>query len=211
VDDHTIVREGIRMVLEAQGDLQVVGEAEDGYRALQQARELRPDVVLMDISMPRMNGLEATRHIRREVPETSVLVLSMHDNEEYVTQILKAGASGYVLKRTAATELAAAIRAVAQGDAFLYPSMTKRIIADYLHRLEQGQPPEGGIVTLTPREREILQLIAEGYSNRQMADLLCLSIKTVESHRASLMAKLNMHDRTELVKYAIRTGLIEPD
>lgn len=206
-DDHTILREGIHLLLESQGDIQVVGEASDGREAVALAHRLCPDVVLMDISMPLMNGLEATQQIKRDCPRVNVLVLTMHDNEEYVAQILRAGASGYVLKRTAGTELVTAIRAVHRGEAFLYPSVAKQVIGGYLRHTQAGQSTATAV--LTPREKEILKLIAEGYTNRQMATLLCLSIKTVETHRANLMQKLGLHDRVELVKYAIRVGIVE--
>lgn len=208
-DDHTILREGIRALLERQPDIEVIGEACDGREAVTAARGLHPDVVLMDIGMPLLNGLEATRQISHDCPDVHVLVLTMHENDEYVAQILAAGASGYVLKRTAATQLVAAIRAVHQGEAFLHPTVTKSLIADYLRRRDTGAPPTMPAATLTPREREVLKLVAEGRTNREIADLLCLSVKTVESHRGSLMAKLEVHDRTELVKYAMKAGLIE--
>jgi DNA-binding NarL/FixJ family response regulator len=209
-DDHTIVREGVRLCLEAMGDIEVVAEAEDGQMAVQLANQLRPDVAVVDLTMPRLNGVEAIRQIRRDLPETEVVVLSVHDSEPYVVQALRAGAAGYVLKRNAATELAAAIRAAHDGQAYLHPSIARRVLDDYLSRIHSSEdaaaePHE----RLTPREREVLQLAAEGHSTRAIAGLLCLSTKTVEHHRASLMTKLGLHGQTELVKYAIRAGLVE--
>jgi DNA-binding NarL/FixJ family response regulator len=204
VDDHTLVREGIRLVLEAVGDVEVVGEAADGRAAVERALELDPDVVLMDISLPGQSGIDATAEIKRARPHVQVLGLSMYDNEEYVTRLLKAGAAGYVLKRSAATELVAAIRAVHAGEAFLYPSIAKQVIADYLRRLDTA-PAGGG---LTGREREILGHIVDGRSNREIAEMLTLSVKTVENHRTNLMAKLDAHDRGQLVRAAERLGLV---
>jgi len=209
-DDHTIVRQGVRLCLEAMGDIEVVAEAEDGQIAVQLANQLRPDVAVVDLTMPRLNGVEAIRQIRRDLPETEVVVLSVHDSEPYVVQALRAGAAGYVLKRNAATELAAAIRAAHDGQAYLHPSIARRVIDDYLSRIHASEeaaaePHE----RLTPREREVLQLAAEGHSTRAIAGLLCLSTKTVEHHRASVMTKLGLHGQTELVKYAIRSGLVE--
>jgi DNA-binding NarL/FixJ family response regulator len=209
-DDHTIVREGVRLCLEAMGDIEVVAEAEDGQMAVLLANQLRPDVAVVDLTMPRLNGVEAIRQIRRDLPDTEVVVLSVHDSEPYVVQALRAGAAGYVLKRNAATELAAAIRAAHDGQAYLHPSIARRVIDDYLSRIHASEdaisePHE----RLTPREREVLQLAAEGHTTRAIAGLLCLSTKTVEHHRASLMTKLGLHGQTELVKYAIRSGLVE--
>lgn len=198
------------MVLEAMGDMAVVAEAEDGQQAVQLANQLRPDVAVVDLTMPRLNGVEAIRQIRRDCPDTEVVVLSVHDSEAYVVQALRAGAAGYVLKRNAATELAAAIRAAHEGQAYLHPTVARRVIDDYLSRIHASdaavsEPHE----RLTPREREVLQLSAEGHTTRAIAGLLSLSTKTVEHHRASIMTKLGLHGQTELVKYAIRAGLVE--
>jgi DNA-binding NarL/FixJ family response regulator len=209
-DDHTIVREGVRLCLEAMGDIEVVAEAADGQTAVQLVNELRPDVAVIDLTMPRLSGVEAIRQIKRDTPQTEVVVLSVHDSEAYVVQALRAGAAGYVLKRNAATELAAAIRAAHAGQAYLHPSIARRVLDDYLSRTHAaeaiGAEPYG---RLTPREREVLQLAAEGHSTRAIAGLLCLSTKTVEHHRASVMSKLGLHGQTELVKYAIRAGLVD--
>lgn len=208
-DDHTIVREGIRMILSAQPDIEVVGEAANGQEAIDLTRKLRPDVVVMDISMPGVSGINATKAIKAEMPEVNVLALTMHEDETYVFQLLKAGASGYVLKRGAASDLVNAVRAASKGEAFLYPSVAKAVVQDYLQRVEAGEERERWD-GLTQREREILKLIAEGYTNREIAQKLYISVKTVQTHRAHILEKLGLHDRTELVRYAIRKGLIEP-
>ncbi|MGI9147303.1 MAG: response regulator [Chloroflexota bacterium] len=209
-DDHTIVRQGVRLCLEAMGDIEVVAEAEDGQMAVQLANQLRPDVAVVDLTMPRLTGVEAIRQIKRDLPGTEVVVLSVHDSEPYVVQALRAGAAGYVLKRNAATELAAAIRAAHDGQAYLHPSIARRVLDDYLSRIHASEHGSAGAhERLTPREREVLQLAAEGHTTRAIAGLLCLSTKTVEHHRASLMTKLGLHGQTELVKYAIRSGLVE--
>jgi two-component system response regulator NreC len=206
-DDHRMMREGIRALLERQKDIEVVGEAADGREAVRLAAQLSPDVVVMDVSMPLLNGIEATRQIRRDSPEVSVLILTVHESEDYVAQLLVAGANGYIIKRAAGDELISAIRAVDQGEAFLYPSVARVVIEDYVRRLKEGEGL-GAQDVLTDREREVLQLIAEGYTNREIADLLHLSIKTVQNHRSKIMNKLDLHDRGELIKYAIQQGII---
>jgi two-component system response regulator NreC len=193
--------------LSDEADLQVVGEAENGRQALEQARALRPDIVIMDIGMPLLSGLEATKHIRREVPESRVLILTMHQNDEYLAQVLAAGASGYVLKDAAGRELVLAIRQVARGEPFFSPLMTRTLTSLYLSSLE-AERTHDPYDDLTIREREVLQLVAEGFTNRQIAEMLKLSIKTVKTHRLHLMQKLDLHDRTELVKYAFQKGII---
>lgn len=207
-DDHAIVREGVRMILAKEKDIEVVGEAEDGQQALQLVETLKPTVVVMDISMPGMGGIEATQALKERHPEVAVLALTMHEDESYVFQLLRAGASGYVLKRAAAQDLVQAVRAAAKGEAFLYPSVARKVVEDYLKRVEAGEEREryGG---LTEREREILTHIAQGLSNQQIAEKLFISIKTVQTHRAHILEKLGLHDRTELVRYAIRKGLID--
>ncbi|HSM56220.1 MAG TPA: response regulator transcription factor [Candidatus Sulfomarinibacteraceae bacterium] len=209
-DDHTIVRDGIRALLEDEPDMVVVGEAEDGRAAVKMACTQRPDVVLMDIAMPLLNGLEATRQIKREQPAINVLILTMHENEEYIRQVLAAGAMGYVLKDAAARDLLGALRAVAAGEAVLSPAVTRLVLEDYLRWADlQPQDAAGEPGCLTLREREVLQLVAEGHTNKEIAEILCISIKTVQSHRSNLMQKLDLHDRGELIKYAIQKKIIE--
>jgi two-component system response regulator NreC len=207
-DDHAIVREGVRMILAKEKDIEVVGEAEEGGQALQLVETLRPDVVIMDISMPGMGGIEATQKLKERHPQVAVLALTMHEDESYVFQLLRAGASGYVLKRAAAQDLVQAVRAAAKGEAFLYPSVARKVVEDYLKRVEIGED-RARYDGLTEREREILTLIAQGFGNQQIAEKLYISIKTVQTHRAHVLEKLGLHDRTELVRYAIRKGLIE--
>jgi len=206
VDDHTMFREGIRALLAGYDDIEVIGEASDGREAIDKVVELCPDVVLMDIAMPGLGGLEATLEISTLKPESRVLILSQYDNREYVLPILKAGAKGYVLKHAAATDLVAAIRAVHAGGSFLYPTVAKTVLDSYL---AQGHLPADPYDALSNRERQVLRLVAEGRTNREIAQLLVLSVKTVMGHRANLMEKLGIHNRTELVKYAIRHGLVE--
>lgn len=207
-DDHALVREGIRALLSNCEDMEVVGEATDGRQAIDMARKLSPDIVLMDIAMPGLGGLEATLEIRSTFPDVKVLVITQYDNKEYIYRFLKAGVSGYVLKKAASTELISAIRSVARGGSFLNPEIAPSVIEGFLKKKDldfQSDPYE----SLTDREKQVLKLIAEGSSNKQIADMLCVSVKTVMGHRTHLMEKLEIHSRTELVKFAIRKGLIE--
>jgi DNA-binding NarL/FixJ family response regulator len=207
-DDHTLVREGIRVLLSNCLDMEVCGEATDGRQAIEKTRQLHPDIVLMDIAMPGLGGLEATLEIRSEFPKVKVIVITQYDNREYIYRFLKAGASGYVLKKAASIDLISAIRAVYQGGSFLYPEVAQTVIDGYLRKKTedlQADPYE----SLTDREKEVLKLIAEGCSNKQIADLLCVSVKTVMGHRTHVMEKLELHSRTDLVKFAIRKGLIQ--
>lgn len=213
-DDHTLFRSGLRLLLSNEPDIAVVGEAGDGAEAIRLARTLRPDVVLMDITMPGMSGLDATRAIRQDLPEVRVLILTMHEDEGYLRESLRAGASGYVLKRAAATELPAAIRAAWRGEAFIYPSLTRALVRAYLEAVGR-MPPEQVVRAafdgLTERELTVLRLLALGCTNQEVADLLVLSVKTVETHRARIMDKLGLKSRADLVRYAIRKGLLESD
>jgi two-component system response regulator NreC len=206
-DDHTIVREGVHLLLDAQPDITVVGEAADGNQVLSLARSLTPDIVLLDIGMPLMNGLEATRALKAELPKINILILTMHEGEDYFFRILAAGASGYVLKGAGSSELLNAIRAVYQGGVYLYPTMAKKLMSDYIKNQQVGAEAD----PLTPRERQVLKLIAEGKTNREIAEELVLSLNTVQTHRLHLMEKLKIHNRSELIKYALRRGLIDPE
>ncbi|MBP8253153.1 MAG: response regulator transcription factor [Herpetosiphon sp.] len=201
-DDHAVIRDGVRMVLEAQSDFRVIGTANDGVEAIDLVDALHPDVVVLDIAMPNLNGLAAARDIRSHSPQTKIVFLSMHENEEYLKEALRSGAEGYVLKRAAATDLVTAIRAVQRGEKYLDPNLRRS------NRL--GEQHRGRIADLTERELEVLKLVAEGMTNRQIAAQLVISVKTVQSHRTNIMEKLDLHDRTDLVKYAIRRGMIEP-
>jgi DNA-binding NarL/FixJ family response regulator len=207
-DDHELVRAGFRALLQTISGVKVVAESDDGRKALESVRAHQPDVVLMDLAMPGLNGLEATARIAKEFPRTRVIVLSMHKSEEYVLGALKSGASGYLLKDASPSELETAIRSVARGDTYLSPPVSRQVIEDYRKRTGENQGP---LDLLTPRQREILQLIAEGRSTKDIADVLQVSVKTVETHRAQLMERLDIHDVAGLVRYAIRTGLITPE
>jgi two-component system response regulator NreC len=204
-DDHTVLRSGLRALLSAQADLEVAGEADDGGEALRLAQTIKPDVVVMDIGMPGVSGIDATARIRRELPATKVLILSMHDDQGYLRQALRAGASGYVLKKAADTELLAAIRAAARGEVFLDPSLAKGFVEDVV--LPKAQEPD--IPMLSDREREVLRLLARGHTNQQVADRLCIGVKSVETYKARLMEKLGLKGRAELVRYALTHGLLK--
>ncbi|HXD58965.1 MAG TPA: response regulator transcription factor [Thermoleophilaceae bacterium] len=205
-DDHGIVRSGIRMLIDRQDGMRVVAEAEDGLQAVDLAQSTRPDVAILDVSMPRMTGLQAAREMKIRSPDTSVLLLSMHDDERYFFDAVDVGASGYVLKRAADTDLIDAIQAVARGEQFVSPDTERSVIKEWLEgsREERLEDP------LTPRELDVVKLIAEAHTNKQIAEALHVSEKTVESHRANVLSKLGMRDRVELVRYAIRRGLVEP-
>jgi len=207
-DDHALVRRGLRMVLDNQPDLEVVDEVGDGAQAVERGVQPDVDLAILDVTMPRMTGLAATRELGQRRPELRVLILSMHENEQFLYEALKAGASGYVLKSAADRDLVEACRAAMRGEPFLYPGAVTALIRDFLDRERNGGPLRED--PLTPREQEVVKLIAESYSNQQIADALVISVKTVERHRANILEKLGMHDRVELTRYAIRRGLIEP-
>ena len=207
-DDHLILREGIRSLLEKVPDIEIVGEAGDGIEAVAKVGTLVPDVVLMDIAMPRLSGLEATRQIKEKNPQIKVLVLTMYETDQYISQMLQSGASGYVVKTAAASELVSAVRAVHRGDVYLYPAIAQLLVTDYLEKVKAGE--ENSHNRLTSREKEILKLIAEGKKNKDIASLLGIRSRTVQAHRTNLMDKLGAHDRTELVKYAVRKGMVAP-
>ena len=205
-DDHTLVRAGIRALLQGLEGVEVVAEAGDGREAMALAEVHRPDVLVTDIAMPHVSGLELAGRVARELPEARVIILSMHGNEEYASRALQAGAAGYLLKDSGLAELELAVRAVARGETYLSPAVSKHVIADYLRRTG-GAPPESG--SLTPRQRQVLRLIAEGKTTKAIARLLGVSVKTVETHRAQLMDRLDIHDVAGLVRHAIRIGLVE--
>lgn len=206
VDDHALMRDGIRALLAMDGNIEIIGEASDGREAIEKVQELSPDVVIMDIAMPIMDGLEATRRITKKNPGVKILVLTQYDNREYILSAIKAGATGYVPKKAVGSELISAIQAVHKGDSFLYPSAAAALIHDYLRQAEQ-EPYD----RLTDREREILKLIAEGHTSREISEMLFISLKTVLGHRTKVMQKLDIHNRTELIKYAMHKGLVTMD
>ena len=206
-DDHAIMRDGIRALVSLHEDIEIVGEAATGQEAIAKAQELMPDVIIMDIAMPGLDGLEATRRILKANPKAKVLVLSQYDDKEYIISAIKAGSTGYVPKRALGSELVSAIRAVYHGGSFLYPSAATALIQDYRQQALEGDSYD----QLTPREREILKLIAEGHTGREIAEMLFISLKTVMGHRAKIMEKLGLHNRTELIKYAMRKGVLSLD
>ncbi|POX63098.1 DNA-binding response regulator [Streptomyces sp. Ru62] len=207
-DDHALVRRGVRLILDQEPDLEVVAEAGDGAEAVELARTSDVDLAVLDIAMPRMTGLQAARELAVLKPGLRILMLTMHDNEQYFFQALKAGASGYVLKSVADRDLVAACRAAMRDEPFLYPGAVTALIRNYLDRARRGE--EAPDQVLTPREEEVLKLVAEGHSSKEIAELLFISVKTVQRHRANLLQKLGLRDRLELTRYAIRVGLIEP-
>lgn len=206
-DDHTLIRAGLRRVAEAQPDITVVGEAENGRQAVSMSGSLKPDVVVMDIGMPSLNGIEASRQIQAAQPDTHIVMLSMHSDETYVLRALRAGAKGYLLKDSAEEDLARAIHAAAEGRSFFSPAVSKLLLEDYMRTLQRNGS-EDSYDLLTPREREILQLVAEGNSSKEIGNLLNLSVYTVETHRARIMQKLNFKGIPELILYAVRKGII---
>lgn len=209
-DDHAVVREGLRQLLNSQPDMEVVGEAEDGREALEKAKSLRPDITILDIAMPRVSGLEAVRLIREAVPDTGIVVLSMHKKEAYVHQVLASGALGYVLKASPSSDVLQAIRAVHRGEYFLSPQIRAEVISTYLESRRE-KPSVRGYDLLSDREQQVFRLIVEGNSTSDIADVLCISPKTVEKHRANVMKKLGIRDLVALVKYAVNIGVIDPE
>ncbi len=206
-DDHTLVREGLRALLEGQGDFEVIAEASNGREAVDRAIQMQPDVVLMDIGMPELDGLAATRHIVRTNPAIRILVLTVHETEDYFFRVLELGAHGFLVKDAASTELVAAVRAVHHGGVYLHPPMAKRLVEEYLQRIGSGEE-RAAHAMLTPRERQILALIGAGHTNKEIAEQLSLSINTVQAHRSHIIDKLNLHSRADLMRYAVRVGLL---
>ncbi len=202
-DDHVVLRSGLSMLLNAQPDMQVIGEASDGYEAVRKTIELAPDVLLLDITMPGLGGVDTIRLIKAKKLQVAILILTMHEDSSYLREALREGAQGYIIKKAAEAELASAIRTVYDGEMFVYPSLTKALVQEVIYRGEAH-----GHEQLSQREREVLQLVAQGYTNKQVADKLFLSVKTVESYKARVMGKLSLHSRVELVRYALQQGLL---
>ena len=208
-DDHTVVREGLRFLLEKEADIQVIGEAANGRQSVREAKRLRPNVVIQDLAMPQLNGLEASRQIAREVPSARVLILSAYNDDSYVEHAIKAGAAGFLMKETAGADLLRAIREIANGNAFFSPPVAKRLLKQWQKKVPDGNAASTSTAKLTGRQTEVLQLIAEGYATKQIAGLLELSIKTVEKHRQDLMNALNIHNIASLTRYAVSSGVVE--
>lgn len=208
-DDHAVLRSGLRLLLSEQPDMEVVGEAADGEEVIQKTRELQPDIVLLDITMPGVSGLEAMDRIKKENPEVKIVVLTMHDDESYMERIMTSGGSGYVLKKAADTELLQAIRSVQQGGVYLHPTMTRILVGAFVSKSRQQDKQTHLESKLSEREREVLKLIAQGYTNKEIADMIFLSVKTVETHKAHIMDKLELRSRAELVRYALDNGLLK--
>ncbi len=209
-DDHTIVRQGLAKLLEGESDLRVIGDAENGREAVKKVEKLKPDVVLIDIAMPLLNGIEATRQIRRSCPDTKVIVLSMHSHGRYISELLTIGASGYLLKDSTGSDIINAIHAAISGDTYLSPAISRRVVEGYVS-MKQRSPQEDLYSTLTNREREVFQMIAEGRSTREIADTLCISPSTVKTHRGNIMEKLEINNISQLVQFAIRVGIVNMD
>jgi len=207
-DDHTIVRQGLAKLLEAEPGLKVVGEAEDGRSAVAGVQKLNPDIVIMDIAMPLLNGIEATRQIRKICPQTKIIILSMHAHNRYISELVGLGASGYLLKDSTGQEIIKAISAAVKGDVYLSPSISRRVVEDYLH-LKKTSSQEDLYARLSNREREVFQMIAEGHSTKRISDILCVSTSTIKTHRANIMEKLEMENISQLIQFAIRLGIVE--
>lgn len=211
-DDHAVVRSGLAMLLNGRNEIEVIGEASEGDEAIRMSQERQPDVVLMDLSMPHgKDGMTASAELKKLMPDTAILILTMHDDEEYLFRAIQAGASGYILKNAPHDELVSAIRTVAEGEAYLYPSATKRLMGEYMARLKDGGEAAGPYETLSEREKEILSWLAKGYTNKEIAESLFISVKTVETHKSHLMDKLGLKSRPELIKFALKKGLLHFD
>ena len=209
VDDHEIVRAGLRMLLQAQTDIEIVGEAENGQQAMQLCHEKKPDVVIMDITMPLLNGIEATRLIKKAYPRTKVIILSMHSHNRFISELLTLGASGYLLKDSCGSDIITAIHAARSGDTYLSPSISRRLVEDYVSLKRTTSSREELYGKLSNREREVFQMIAEGRSTKEIADILCVSMSTIKTHRSNIMEKLQMENLSQLVHFAIELGLVE--
>ena len=207
-DDHTIVRQGLAKLLEAEPHIKVVGEAQDGREAVSKGQKLNPDIVIMDIAMPLLNGIEATRQIKKLLPQTKIIILSMHSHDRYISELISLGASGYLLKDSTGVEIIKAVSAAVKGDVYLSPSISRRVIDDYL-TLKKTSPREDLYAKLSNREREVFQMIAEGHSTKKIADILFVSASTVKTHRANIMEKLQLENISQLIQFAIRLGIVD--